>query len=159
MTKKAENKIAGIMRLVVVGVIILAQLFFLALIIRQLKDNSVFIYFVLELLAVLAVLGLLDHNQNSSYRAVWLVIILVLPVFGYILYMLWGRAATTGRKSVRTQETLRRTSQFLQQEPEVYAALEQAPPGRKRMASFLIREGFPLYKNTRCQYFPLGELQ
>ena len=159
MTKKAENKIAGIMRLVVVGVIILAQLFFLALIIRQLKDNSVFLYFVLELLAVLAVLGLLDHNQNSSYRAVWLVIILVLPVFGYILYMLWGRAATTGRKSVRTQETLRRTSQFLQQEPEVYAALEQAHPGRKRMASFLIREGFPLYKNTRCQYFPLGELQ
>ena len=123
--------------------IILAQLFFLALLIRQLKDNAIILHFVLELLAILAVFRLIDHHRNSSYTVVWLVIILVLPVFGYILYLLWGRAATTGRKSIRTQETLIRGGQYLQQESEVYTALEQTHPGRKRMAGFLIREGFP----------------
>ncbi|NLW60605.1 MAG: cardiolipin synthase [Firmicutes bacterium] len=159
MGRKNERTIAGIIRLVFVGLLILAQIFLVALVVRHLKHNTVYLYLLLEAFSLVAILWLLNNSGNSSYAVVWLVVILLLPVFGFLLYLLWGWAAPRSRKSRRTQQALRRGIQFLKHDPEVYAELEQAHPWRKRMAGFLIREGFPLYKNTRCQYYPLGELQ
>lgn len=159
MPGKAEKKVAGMIRIVIVGLAILAQLFLLALVVVRLKYHAVYIYFLLEALGVIAVILLIDQNKNSSYAIVWLVIILMLPVFGYLLYILWGRAATKSRKSVSIRKTLARGTGFLKQDPQVYTALEEAHPWRKRMAGFLIREGFPVYNNTECAYYPLGELQ
>lgn len=159
MSKKNERTIAGIIRLIFVGLVILAQVFLVALVARYLKHNTIYLYFFLEVLSLSAIVWLLDRNGNSSYTLVWLVVILLLPVFGFLLYLLWGWAAPRTRKSRWTQEALRRGAQFLKHDPAVYTELEKAHPWRKRMAGFLIREGFPIYKNTRCQYFPLGELQ
>lgn len=159
MARKAEKKVAGMIRIAIVGLAILAQLLLLALVVVRLKHNAVYIYFLLEALGVIAVMLLIGQNRNLSYTTVWLVVILILPVFGYLLYILWGRAATKGRKSISIRETLDRGAGFLEQNPQVYAELERTHPWRKRMAGFLIREGFPLYNKTKCTYYPLGELQ
>ncbi len=159
MSRKAEKKVAGMIRIIIVGLAVLAQLFLLALVVTRLRYNAVYIYFLFEVLGLLAILVLIDKKRNSSYTVLWVTVILILPVFGYLLYILWGRTATKGRRSVRIQETLTRGVKYLEQDPEVYAELEEAHPWRKRIAGFLIREGFPLYNNTKCEYFSLGELQ
>jgi len=159
MAKNAEKKIAGIMRLFVVGLTVVGQIFLLALVVSRLKANALFLYIFLELMGLVTILWLIGNNHNTSYTALWLVIILLLPVFGFLLYLLWGRGATKGRKSKRIQEALIRGSSYYQQDPRVYAELEKLHPWRKRMAGFLLREGFPLYQNTQYCYFPLGELQ
>ncbi len=159
MTTKAEKKVAGMMRIIIVGLAVLAQLFLLALVVVRLKYNAVYIYFLLEILGLFAILFLIDKNRDSSYTMLWVVVILVLPVFGYLLYILWGRAVTKGRRSLSIQKTLARGTEFLEQNPQVQAEFEEIHLWRKRIAEFLIREGFPLYNNTKCEYFPLGELQ
>ncbi|HEY8392532.1 MAG TPA: cardiolipin synthase [Capillibacterium sp.] len=159
MAKNAEKRIAGIIRLIVVGLVVLAQICLLALVVRRLKANALILYIFLELMGLVTILWLIGNNRNSSYAVVWVVIILILPVFGFLLYLLWGRGATKGKKSKTIQEALVRGGQYLQPEPAVYEELQKRYPWRKRMAGFLLREGFPLYQNTRCRYFPLGELQ
>lgn len=159
MAKNAEKKIAGIMRLFVVGLTVLGQIFLLALVVSRLKANALFLYIFLELMGLVTILWLIGNDHNSSYAVVWVVIILILPVFGFLLFLLWGRGATKGRKSKLIQEALIRGFLYYQQDPKVYAELEKVHPWRKRMAGFLLREGFPLYQNTKCRYFPLGELQ
>jgi cardiolipin synthase len=37
--------------------------------------------------------------------------------------------------------------------------LAEQYPIKKRTAAYLQKEGFPIYANTDCTYFPLGELQ
>jgi cardiolipin synthase len=48
---------------------------------------------------------------------------------------------------------------FLEKDATVYAELGAGHPNRKRIAGYLGRKDFPLYKNTNCEYFSLGESQ
>ena len=159
MARKAEKKIAGAIRIVIVGLVVIAQILLLAFIVIKLKHNAVYVYLILEILGAVAVISLIGNDRNNSYTIAWLVILLILPVFGYLLYIMWGRAATSGRKSANIRAAIMRGAEFLDHDPQVYAEFEQYHPSRKTIARFLSREGFPLYTNTKCEYFPLGELQ
>jgi len=54
---------------------------------------------------------------------------------------------------------IERGTEFLSKDPGVYAELGAVHPTRKRISGYLGRKAFPLYKNTKCDYYPLGELQ
>lgn len=159
IVRKAEKNVAGAIRIVIVGLAVLAQIFLLAFIVISLRHNAVYVYFLLEVLGAIAVISLIGKNRDASYTIAWLVVILVLPVFGYLLYVLWGRSATKGRKSKKIRKAILRGAGFLTQDPQVYSELEERHPSRKRITGFLSHEGFPLFNNTKCNYFPLGELQ
>jgi cardiolipin synthase len=142
-----------------VSLAVLAQLFLLALLVIELKHNSVFIYLLLEVVGLIEVLVLVDKNNNSSYTIAWLIIILILPVFGYLLYVLWGRTGTHGRKSRKNQEIILRGMKWLKKDPNVQSEFQRCHPSRKRITGYLEQEGFPLYKDTKSKYYGLGELQ
>jgi len=88
---KLEKKIAGILRVVLASLILLAQLLLLFLLVINLKQMFVYAYFILEAIGLVEVLVLIDKNRGSSYTIAWIVTILVLPVFGVLLYFLWGK--------------------------------------------------------------------
>lgn len=157
--RKIETEYTGIIRIVMVALALLAQLFLLAFIVDLLKNNFYYVYLLLELLGVSVIISMVSNNKNSSYTIVWLIIILILPVFGYLLYMLWGRTSLCGKKSKKIQETIKRGQSFLEQEPNAYSQFQKFHPLRKRIFGYLLQEGFPLYNNTKCNYYPLGELQ
>lgn len=159
MVRKSEKKIPGILRILIVGLAVLAQILLLALLALRLRQNAVYIYFLLEVIGLIQIHVLVDKNNNSSYTIAWVVIILILPVFGYLLYALWGRTGTHGRKSRKTREVILEGNKWLKRDPAILGELQHYHPFRKRISEYLEREGFPLYKNTKCNYYPLGELQ
>lgn len=154
-----EKKIAGILRVVFASLILLAQLFVLFLLVINLKQMFVYAFFVLELIGLAEVLVLIDRNRGSSYTIAWIVTILVLPVFGVLLYYLWGRAGTRSRCGRKTRKILSGLGKWLSPDPEVQKELRQSHPSRKRMSVYLEKEGFPLYNGAQCRYYPLGEQQ
>jgi cardiolipin synthase len=156
---KKQRNIDGIVRIVLVGLAVLAQLFLLILLVTLLRQNSVYIYFLLEVLGLIGALVLANKNDNSTYTISWLIIILVLPVFGFLLYLLWGRTSLHGRKSKMIRAVLAQKNRWLKKDPEVQAQLQQTYPSVHTMACYLEQDGFPLYKNTTSRYFELGELQ
>ncbi|OPX86163.1 MAG: Major cardiolipin synthase ClsA [Pelotomaculum sp. PtaB.Bin104] len=157
--KKREKRTPGTVRVVIVFVALLAQLFLLTYTVEALRHNAVYLYLLLEVLGAVAVIMLVSKNYNSSYTIVWLIVMLILPVFGYLLFMLWGTTGLTHSRSKRIRETMDRGRAFLNQDPEVYAEFQRRHPDRQRIASFLRNEGFPVYRNTKCSYYPVGELQ
>ena len=156
---KLEKKIAGILRVVLASLILLAQLLLLFLLVINLKQMFVYAYFILEAIGLVEVLVLIDKNRGSSYTIAWIVTILVLPVFGVLLYFLWGRSGTHSRCGRKTHKTLSRRGEWLRPDPEVQLDLQGSHPSRKRISVYLEKGGFPLYRGTRCRYYPLGELQ
>ncbi len=48
---------------------------------------------------------------------------------------------------------------WLQQNPAVLGDLAETKPKHRRIANFLVQQGFPLYKETLSKYYPLGDLQ
>lgn len=159
MNRGTERKIAGVLRMALVVIAIILQLLLVMLLVRALRTDAVYLYLLIELAAVINIVVLVSRNRDSAYTIAWMMVIMFLPVFGYMLYLLWGRSDTKGRRHNRTRQSIAYGSVFLEKDPEVYASLNKRYPHRKRMAGYLGRKGFPLYQNTRCSYFPLGELQ
>lgn len=156
---KKYNNFDGIIRIAIVALAVLAQLILLILLVILLKQNSVYVYFLLEVSGLAGALILANKNDHPSYIIAWLVIILLLPVFGFFLYLLWGRANVQGRKREAINRILEQKDRWLKKIPEVDAKLRQAYPSLQTMAGYLEQGGFSLYNHTVSTYFSLGELQ
>lgn len=138
---------------------LLAQILLLAYFVNLLQRQTVFLYFLLEIAGAAVVLILISRKRNAAYTIFWLIIMMVLPVFGYLLFLLWGTTGLTHRSSLHIRDNLSYGGSFLNQDPQTYARFIAAHPVRKRIGTYLQNEGFPIYQNTECAYFHLGELQ
>jgi len=159
MKRHTEVKIAGMLRVLLVGITIVLQILLMVMLIVTLRSYAVIAYGLIEVVALFVVLGLVNKEGSSSYKIAWLLLISALPLFGQVLYLLWGRGIKNKRHSSGLKSSMDYGQQFLTKDSGVYARLGLEHPGRKRLAGFLGRKGFPVYENTRCSYYPLGELQ
>ncbi len=107
---------------------------------------------------VFMVLYLLNSRLDPTAKITWLVVIMLLPVFGALLF--WYTQSDIGHRAVhaRLQELIDETKDKLVQDPEVMDALADANPDEVSLARYVRRSGcFPVYADTRVTYFPLGE--
>ena len=158
MRQSAEKKIAGAIRILFVVILIALQLMFVIFIVSTLRNNAVYIFAAIEIVAVINVIILASKNRKSAYTTTWIFVILIMPVFGYILYILWGNAPV-GKHGGRIRASIAYGNEFLKNDPRVYRDLFMRHSDRTRMATYLGRKDFPLYANTNCKYFEVGERQ
>ncbi len=107
---------------------------------------------------VFMVLYLLNSRLDPTAKITWLVVIMLLPVFGALLF--WYTQSDIGHRAVhgRLQELIDETKGKLAQDPEVMEALKAADPDEVSLARYVRRTGcFPVYADTRVTYFPMGE--
>ncbi len=107
---------------------------------------------------VFMVLYLLNSRLDPTAKITWLVVIMLLPVFGALLF--WYTQSDIGHRAVhaRLQELIDETKEKLAQAPEVIEALENENPDEVSLARYVRRSGcFPVYADTQVTYFPLGE--
>lgn len=159
MNRKTERKIAGILRVAVVAIVVLLQLALLFLLVRYLRNYALYIYIAVQIVAILGIFVMVQRDRDSPYTTAWIFVIVLLPVFGLILYFLWGRSDVKGRGPEKIRAAIAEGEKCLPNGAEVLQSLKMQHPERKRVASYLYNAGFPIYQNTSCEYFPLGELQ
>jgi len=154
-----KQKYTGLLRITVVGLASIAQLVLLVMLVVLLRQNYIYLYIALEIIGLVEVLFLANKDQSSAYTIAWIIVILILPVFGIVLYLMWGRAPTHSGKSKRIREIILCSSKYLNINEETRENIENNHPDRKRIVRFLEKEGFPVYGNTLCRYYRLGELK
>ena len=155
MKRKLNNRLAGMFRVALVVLAVAGQVALVIFLVRVMQEQAVVLYFLIQGIAVIDIFILVGKHQNASYTMAWVLLILLLPVTGHLLYVLWGRRG----KHRRMRRTLARTQGFLEKDPAVYRALGEEQPLRKRLSGYLGRLGFPLYRGTACTYYPLGDYQ
>ena len=152
---KSSGRSAGLLRLLLVIIAVFAQIILIFYLVNFMQDRAVAVYFTIQAIAVIDIFILVGKRQNTSFTTAWVLLILLLPVTGHILYVLWGRR----KKHRRMRRTLLRTESYLEKDPQDYRALGATHPTRKRLGGYLGRMGFPIYQGTNCTYYPLADLQ
>ena len=122
-----------------------------------LRSQALFLYNILDTLAIIAIAYIII-KKNNPYSIKWIIVIFLLPVYGLILYLFFERLDMAGGRTKRIRRSIAYGAGFLDKSPAVYAELGDAYPQRKRIAGYLGRKNHPLYKDTLCSYYPLGEL-
>jgi len=141
------------LRFFLVFLAVVAQAGIIFFLVQVLQDRALVLYFIIQIISIIDILILAGKRQNPSFTMAWVILILLLPVTGHLLYILWGRRT----KHRRMRRTLARTNPFLVKDRAVYQRLSDQQPRRKRLAGYLGRMGFPVYQGTSCTYYPLGD--
>ena len=110
------------------------------------------------LFSVAMVLYLLNSRLDASAKLTWLLVIMLMPVFGALLYLFIR--SDLGHRALRdrTAKMIEQTCNLIPTGPATMEKLTQQDPGSAALARYLDRNGcFPVYENTAVTYFPLGE--
>ncbi len=110
------------------------------------------------LLTVVMVLYLLNSRMDPTAKITWLMIIMLLPVFGALLFLYtqsdFGHRALKGRLN----QIITQTDDAIAQPAAVAERLEREEPGAAALAHYVRGTGcYPVYDRTAVTYFPLGE--
>ena len=109
---------------------------------------------------VCMVLYLINSNLDPTSKITWLILIMLMPIFGALLFCFTqsevGHRAVRARVSHLTQQT----RDLLPRNPEAVNHLRKQAPGAAGLATYVNRSGcYPVYENTAATYFPVGEEQ
>ena len=106
----------------------------------------------------LMVLYVLNHHMNSTAKITWLVLVMLFPVFGALLF--WFTQLELGHRMEKARLTylIDSTKTSIQQDKKVLQKVEQESSETAALVHYLSRSGcFPIYDQTAVTYFPTGE--
>ena len=77
-------------KILIVSILILIQLFVFFGIVFKLSEYFVAIYFILIALSFCMSIYIINKNDNPTYKLTWVLLIMAVPVFGGLIYLLFG---------------------------------------------------------------------
>lgn len=158
MKKERKRGIPMPMRIIVSGLLLLVQLFYLGFSLYDVTSNSILIYTVSLILGAATVIIIFNRRGNSDHKIAWIIFILIFPIFGITVYMLWGG----GRVMPHIKKKMRICSShympFLKEEESVKSKLSYYDLLHSRQADYLVKEsGYPLYDKSSTEFLAPGE--
>lgn len=150
---KAKMK-NGVKRLMFCGVAILLQLIFWVILFLKLNQYAQFLDYATRIFSLFLVLAIYSENKTSTVKMPWIILILVAPVLGVVLYLLIGLDFSTWnmRKRYRMIDDV-----LLPKLPENTDVLEKLKRNDSKacgIASYLHQYSkYPVYQNTDVTYY------
>lgn len=142
----------------IIAMLILVQLLVLLGIVFFLSEYFVSIYFLLILLSVIMSVYVLNKNDNPSYKLTWVVTIMMLPIFGGLIYLLFGGQKVPKELRKRDFESQLVIQGIIPQDEAILEELEAIDPIAHKQANYIWRNAdYPIYGHTETTFFPVGE--
>lgn len=142
----------------IVVLLLLVQITIFVVMYNIFKDYIPHFYIFSTAFTVAMVLYLINSRMNPCSKITWLVIIMIMPVFGSLL--LWYIQSDIGHRALkkRADQLLADTMGIIPQDPEIMRRFSEEAPGPASTAVFMQRSGCrPVYSGTDAVYFPSGE--
>ncbi len=105
-------------------------------------------------LRIVLVLGLIKNSIHYSYTLPWLIILLLLPVVGTLMYVIIGRNKIRSQLLKRIIKSEKNSKKYLIQNEKVRLEIEN----NSRIRYLCDFAGYPVTKNNEVSYYPIGEL-
>lgn len=156
MLKKVMSILTS--RVVLVGIPVLIQIFWPIVFFDILKGKIPYLELILRILSIVLVLIIMLRDENSAYKIAWVILIMGMPVFGSIFYILNGNKRPTRSMRKKMQTIIDRTNFLLCQDENILDEIRQKDLGVANQVKYIVNEGkFPVYKNTATEYYTIGE--
>ena len=142
-------------RVLIVVPAVALQVLWHVLLVKWLAPYAPLIVSLLSVAAVYKVLIIVNERDESTYKLLWLLIILTMPLVGALLYLFFGNK--------RTAKPLKKRLQGVESsgDPHPLPVGETPFAGEKRMEQTIRwlerKTGYPLCKARPVRYYPLGD--
>jgi len=144
-------------RFTFVTLAILIQLIWIIVGAAYLSNYYYYLSYVFSALSLVVVIFIISKDADPGIKLAWVVPILIFPLFGWIIYILFGTRLPSNRMRKRFADSDRSTVRKLPTHPEVLneiCAIDQYVGCQMRYPA---DHNYPAYKNSSVKYYPSGE--
>lgn len=154
MIRKYHNTI---IRAVTIAALLLVQIYFIVMLPKWLKMNSLAVYFLIEMASVILMFSLVADNANAAYRIFWLGVVLLFPISGHIMYEVWGKEGAKKKQHASIQRAIDYYSQKKEPDEMLQERVSHESVENGKISRYLCNNAYPAYENTEMTYYEVGE--
>lgn len=144
-------------RMAVIIFLMSVQIAAVVLLTLKLSKSYFYFYSFLEFLSILVVFYIASRDTNPSRKIIWIILILIFPIFGGILFILLKTSSANKKFSKSIHESNNQTLSHLDTDNGVLESLKNHGGSIAAQSRYIANSGFPVYKNTTTRYFNSGE--
>ena len=139
-------------------IMIVLEALFLAAIFRWFRAEAAWIAIVLRILSIFIVLTIVNTSKHLSNDMLYILVIMISPVFGTALYLLLGANLFTSRTFFNLLNSTLRNSKYYKKDEALLDELKEKYPSDKGIFHYMQKSaGFPWYRNVTASYYPFGD--
>lgn len=145
-------------RRVITILLLLLQVWFIVNLVIGGSQISQQISRLLTIASIIAVLYIVSKRDKGAYKTAWAILILAIPLFGGLMYLLFTFQSSRWRftkDAARTQEKAKPL--YLLPGKDYEAATKRLPEHRPQIRYLQNNAGFPIYADTETHYLTPGE--
>ena len=136
-------------------ILILIQMLVFLGIPYYLKEYATFIYSVMSLMEIIVLVYIINTEGNPAFKLSWILCVMAVPVVGTIFYIYVHLQLETRFVQNRLAALRMETEPYDQ---KITDALWEGKSANAQLSYYLSHQlGFPTYRNTEAEYFPVGE--
>lgn len=158
--KKAKKGILHIIfsRTFLIAVLLVIQIGIFIGTISMLEEHATSVYIGLIVLSLMVIVYIINRNENPAFKMSWILFVLMIPIVGtaFYIFMLIQPGTSYIRKRLFVLKD--ETDQYMEQNDSLIEELRVSKPANANLAHYMSKVcGFPVHRNTKLTYFPLGE--
>ena len=125
-----------------------------------LDEYSTFVNAFNRTVSVLLAIYIAYKPDNPAYRITWIMLILMAPYFGTLMYFLFGNKKVPKELRERDEKLQQTLEFYTSKEEQLIDDLKENDANAYKQSCYIASSSsFPLYSHTRSKYFKLGEEQ
>lgn len=130
----------------------------LAFMVSLFEEYFVYFFWISLLFNIIVLIFIINSKTDSAYKIAWIIPVLSFPIFGALLYILYGGNKFGRKMRIEIQKLNNKTSELLKQNKEVSSKLSAKDKDAANQSSYITNNAnTPIYDDSTAKYFELGD--
>ena len=114
---------------------------------------------IIRILSIIFCIYIINRkNQKVEYKVIWIIIVLIFPVFGVPYYMLFGDKKPGRKFQKRIDAADDKFRKYYNQDTAILSEMAHEKRRSAMTSKYILNDGnYPVFKNTRVDYYKSGE--
>lgn len=143
-------------RFIVFGLLVIAQIIGFVVLITLLGHNFPPVDIMLRAIALVVAIGINGRDHNGTFKLIWVIVILIIPIPGLLFYMLNNFSSSKHKIRKRLEKADTETLKHLDLNDDITSEFRSIDPSSASTAKYLSRYHFPIYEGTDVKYYPIA---
>lgn len=145
-------------RWVIISIVILIQIFLFCALLFIFSSQYIYVSIICEVLSLLVLIELLMNRDNPNHKIPWIIIILILPPAGLLIYLMFGKGYVSKKHKKLYQSASDRQSKYIIENNEVKNKLISYSDKYYLQSNYIFKTSkMPLFNNTEVKFLSSGE--
>lgn len=145
-------------KIIITALLALIQLAVLFVFFIFLANQFLWYYIISSVISVLVVLDIANENMNPSFKLTWMIAVLIFPLCGAPLYLIFAKSKQNYRIGKRFKSYRLMMRNAMRVKDDNISEIEAEDPDIARQMKYIMKTAYaPVYANTSAKYFPSGE--